>query len=603
VVPASTAVPATTVVPAPTAVPATTAVPAPTALSATTSTPPKACPPLVVAQAPQPPAPREAARRHKRPAPARPVAPRPVTPSAPRPLPTVVAAPPPVHLLPIYRAAAARYGVRWEVLAAINAIETDFGRAMAVSSAGAVGWMQFLPSTWAAYGVDADGDGTRDPEDPVDAIFSAAHYLAVSGAGVDLPGALFAYNHADWYVAAVLARARAIARVHAPLADALAAIAGGHFPVAGPAGWRPERKALRRRAVMLYAPRGTPVVAVAAGRVIRFARSPRIGRYVVLEDALGTRFTYAGLGALAATRPQVGGPVPATWPAGTAAPAPVRRLFAHPARPRARRAGGLEQLLASRVAVPGYTMVNGRLAGPLPARGPGIRLRSLKQGSHVLAGTVLGRVGRANGAVPAHIRFAVRPRGARAGRIDPRPLLNGWRRLEIAGGLRPRRDDAAVAVPAALHWPGQALADVVLADPRITIYPCGREDVAAGRIDERVLATLEILADSGLAPTVSSLQCDHGRFTARGTISEHAGGNAVDVAAVNGTPILGHQGAGSITEQTILRLLELEGALRPHQIISLMHFPGQPQTLALSDHDDHIHIGFRPREPESQRRT
>ena len=85
--------------------------------------------------------------------------------------------PDPPFLLPIYQAAGMQYGVRWEVLAAINEIETDYGRNLNISSAGAVGWMQFMPPTWAAYGVDANGDGVKDPFNPVDAIFAAARYL------------------------------------------------------------------------------------------------------------------------------------------------------------------------------------------------------------------------------------------------------------------------------------------------------------------------------------------------------------------------------------------------------------------------------------------
>jgi membrane-bound lytic murein transglycosylase B len=72
----------------------------------------------------------------------------------------------PAFLIPIYKAAAKEHDLPWEVLAAINEMETDFGRNVAVSSAGAVGWMQFMPATWRAYGVDADGDGRKDPNDP-----------------------------------------------------------------------------------------------------------------------------------------------------------------------------------------------------------------------------------------------------------------------------------------------------------------------------------------------------------------------------------------------------------------------------------------------------
>lgn len=117
---------------------------------------------------------------------------------------------PPPSLVPIYKQAARRYHVPWSVLAAINEIETDYGRNLSVSSAGALGWMQFMPETWQRWGVDADRDGTANPYSPQDAIFAAARYLRASGAARDLPGAIFAYNHASWYVSEVLLRARAI---------------------------------------------------------------------------------------------------------------------------------------------------------------------------------------------------------------------------------------------------------------------------------------------------------------------------------------------------------------------------------------------------------
>jgi hypothetical protein len=117
----------------------------------------------------------------------------------------------PAVLVPIYQRAAAAYGLGPQgasVLAAINGIETAFGTNLNVSSAGAVGWMQFMPETWAGYGVDANGDGVADPYDPEDAIHAAANYLQASGAPADWYNAVFAYNHADWYVAEVLANAQ-----------------------------------------------------------------------------------------------------------------------------------------------------------------------------------------------------------------------------------------------------------------------------------------------------------------------------------------------------------------------------------------------------------
>jgi membrane-bound lytic murein transglycosylase B len=116
--------------------------------------------------------------------------------------PTIRSAPDQLHML--WQLAGSRYGVPWQVLAAINKIETNYGQNMGPSSAGAIGWMQFMPSTWRQWGVDANGDGRADPTNPADAIFSAARYLAAAGAGTNLRRAIYAYNHADWYVNDVL---------------------------------------------------------------------------------------------------------------------------------------------------------------------------------------------------------------------------------------------------------------------------------------------------------------------------------------------------------------------------------------------------------------
>ncbi|MEO8092769.1 MAG: lytic transglycosylase domain-containing protein, partial [bacterium] len=80
----------------------------------------------------------------------------------------------PPFLLPIYQACGTQYGIPWQVLASINRIETAFGTNLNVSTAGALGWMQFMPATWKAYGVDANDDGRKDPYNPVDAICAAA---------------------------------------------------------------------------------------------------------------------------------------------------------------------------------------------------------------------------------------------------------------------------------------------------------------------------------------------------------------------------------------------------------------------------------------------
>jgi hypothetical protein len=117
---------------------------------------------------------------------------------------------PPVYLR-LYTDAGQRYGLDWAILAGIGKVECDHGRDPdpscdregAVNSAGAGGPMQFIASTWGGYGVDGDGDGVADRWDPADAIFAAANYLHASGAPGDYRQAIYAYNKAGWYVAAV----------------------------------------------------------------------------------------------------------------------------------------------------------------------------------------------------------------------------------------------------------------------------------------------------------------------------------------------------------------------------------------------------------------
>jgi hypothetical protein len=118
--------------------------------------------------------------------------------------------------LELYKQAATTCpGLSWTVLAAIGQIESDHGRNTGPSSAGALGPMQFMPATWRTYGVDGDGDGKADIMDPYDAVPAAARYLCASGAGrggAGLSRAVWAYNHSQAYVNAVLSLAQAYAR-------------------------------------------------------------------------------------------------------------------------------------------------------------------------------------------------------------------------------------------------------------------------------------------------------------------------------------------------------------------------------------------------------
>ena len=281
-------------------------------------------------------------------------------------------------------------------------------------------------------------------------------------------------------------------------------------------------------------------------------------------------------------------------PTADAAPTAKVRLFAHPTRKNALANGGDAQV--------------SRTGGELAAAGAPLGLnpkdfvaKRLVKGARVLGGTTLGRIGKTNALAP-HLLFEIRPAGRGAPRIDPKPILDGWKLLESTEVYRAKGKnalfgadaDAELGIGQIMLMSKETLARRVLADNRITIYGCGESDIRSGAIDRRVLATLEFLASSGLRPTVSSLKCGHGYMTASGNVSEHSTGTAVDIAAINGINIYGHQGPGSIADVTIQRLLTLQGTMKPHQIISLMTFKDADNTLAMADHADHIHVGWRP---------
>ncbi len=570
----------------------------------------------------------------------------------------------PPFLLPIYQAAGIQYGVRWEVLAAINEIETDYGRNLNISSAGALGWMQFMPQTWETYGTDANRDGRKDPFNPVDAIFAAARYLKAAGAETDLRRAIFAYNHADWYVESVLMRARLIGGLPADLVGSLSGLTQGHFPVFARARYADdlaERRAATRaaaagnvpattnvadpvesdaarRGIDIFAAAGSPVIAVQDGRITDIGRSARLGRYVKLRDAFGNTYTYAHLKTVATrvpvpkTRTQSrasiakelalpadpkprtpasagtqaasasAAPVAAQTAPGATAPSPVakERLFAHPARPNAMANGGAAQILELESGLDADASLKSYFTGVYGLDADDVVLKPMAIGRRVIAGTILGRIGQTSAGVSPRMYFEVRPAGRGAPRIDPKPILDGWKLLESTALYRAQGKNALVdgsagsSIGQIMLMSKEDLVQRVLSNPRIELYSCGRRDIEAGAVDRRVLATLEFLAASGLKPSVTSLTCGHGFYTAGGNISEHSSGNAVDIAKINGIPILGHQGEGSITDITIRRLLTLQGTSKPHQIISLMTYDGTDNTLALPDHADHIHVGFHP---------
>jgi hypothetical protein len=134
------------------------------------------------------------------------------------------------------------------------------------------------------------------------------------------------------------------------------------------------------------------------------------------------------------------------------------------------------------------------------------------------------------------------------------------------------------------------LQDRVLHDARLQIYPGGRSDVASGRVDVRVLATMLYLANTFHQVTVSCLISGHRLYARPGVISAHIYGRAVDIAALGGTSIYGNQQQGGVTEQGVRSLLMLPGGMLPAQIISLIGLGGP--SFPLANHYDHIHVGY-----------
>ncbi len=561
----------------------------------------------------------------------------------------------PPFLLPIYQSCGTEYGIPWQVLASINKIETAFGTNLNVSSAGAEGWMQFIPSTWAAYGVDANDDGRKDPYNPVDAICAAARYLRAAGGDKDLRQAVLAYNHADWYADEVLFTANQYGKLPDALVGSLTGLTeGAHFPVAADARYADdlndaaalarsttERKAAgnaadvissdaSRRSINVYSSLNAPVVAVNDGVIKKIGDSKALGKFIILQDAYGNRYTYAHLGSIEKTHPvprqqslsakdfkletpnkDAAPSTPAT--AGdnstkgaakaksTSAPSATsnsenarQRLFALPQRSgnagNPGIGGQIDQLLGR--SVPGYETFKSAFSNSLQFDSNTMQLKALKVGSKVTGGSVLGRVGQPD-AQPPHLNFAIRPAGKGAPTIDPKPILDGWKLLETtaiyrAADKNPFADNPTVGQ--VLLMSKAALQQRVLNDPALSIYSCGRNDIQTGQIDRRVLAVMEYLVAKGYRLTITSLKCGHSYLTSSGNVSAHSYGSAVDIAAVNGIPITGHQGPGTITEAVIKDLLLLQGTMRPAQIISLMDLG--PPTFILPDHYNHIHVGY-----------
>jgi hypothetical protein len=584
----------------------------------------------------------------------------------------------PPFLLPIYQAAGIQYDVPWQVLAAINEIETDYGRNLSVSSAGAVGWMQFMPATWARYGIDATGSGYADPYNPVDAVFAAARYLNAAGAKHNLWNAVFAYNHAAWYVESVLLRARLIGGLPNPLVGALTGLVEGYFPVDAAAKYADgsvvklaHQRVKTGNAALpissnptatytdIFSKQGSPVIAVNDGKIVKLGYSKSLGRYIDLQDANGNVYTYAQLGDVSKNYPvptdvkvtkaeiakQLALPAPKPTTAATAGtqqtpptpsvskataevkssplslpvtPAPAsgsdsgastaqtsipqpmvkERLFAHPNRAASYAAGGELQIKNS---APSISNFQSYFSNALHLGKNQYRLQPLKVGATVVAGTILGRLGAGTATLASHLRFMIRPAGKKAPYIDPKPIIDGWKLLEAtsvyrAAGVNPFYGKHAKnpTIGQVLLMSKEQLVYRVLQDPHVQIYNCGRRDIQAGLIDRRILGVVEYLSASGLDPTVSGLKCGNNLTATNGVDAAGVTGSSVDISKINNIPILAHQGHGSITDITVRRLLTLQGVFKPDEIVSLMSYKHQKNTLSLPDHANRIQITYTP---------
>jgi hypothetical protein len=531
----------------------------------------------------------------------------------------------PPFLLPIYQAAGMQYGIRWELLAAINEIETDYGRNLNVSSAGALGWMQFMPATWEMYGVDANNDGVKDPYNPVDAIFAAAKYLKAAGGHSDIERAVFAYNHAQWYVDQVMLRAKLIAGVPDVIVDSLTGLTQGHFPVyaratyKGAVSTRSKRTktgnaasvvegSARRNGIRIYSREGAPAISVQDSTVVDIGKNERDGNFVVLEDNFGNHYKYSNLGSVSKVYPV---PRRSGEDSAESAAAEARtvadpdkqlgprvatreRIYAHPERDRSAGAGTYN--VAGGQSMGAYETFDNYFARPYGLKKEDVVLKPMKVGAELIGGTIIGRLGAQRGGRTPYTFFQVRPAGSGAPVIDPKPILDGWKLLDSTAvyraiGLNPmvaKSSDRTIGQ--LLLMSKEELERYVLSKKSIKIYDGGRRDIAAGQIDRRVLSVIAFLDSEGMHPYISSLMSGHGVLTSSGNVSEHSTGDAVDVAAINGKSMIENNKPGGVMEDAVRKIMTLQGVLEPHQIISMFDIGGA--TMAMADHNDHIHIGF-----------
>jgi hypothetical protein len=367
------------------------------------------------------------------------------------------------------------------------------------------------------------------------------------------------------------------------------------------------------------------VIAVQDGQILAVGDSPTLGHYISLRDAYGNTYTYAQLGSVADVYPVLEPRVRS---------APTQRV-AHSGsgaapRPSAPASAGVQPHSPLSEAAVSAGLAMGATAGlevpPAPApptappvvpppavatphafrAGPDeVYLHELRPGVEVLAGTVLGHLGAADEGTgtstdltaqpEAHMLFQIRPAGAGAPLIDPKPILDGWVQLENTSIFRAKGENPFLATSPTV---GQVLLEskrqlelqVLRADSVNFASKCERGEVQAGQVDRRALAALEFLSVSGLKPTVSSLEC----ATRAHAASANSAGDTVDISAINGTPVAGHEQSGSLADIAVHRLLRLQGTMKPRQIATgSLSYPGTANTLTLPADHGLISLSFR----------
>lgn len=548
---------------------------------------------------------------------------------------------PPLSMLPWLQEAAQRFAVPVEILMAIYWIESGFKPGL-TSSAGAVGLMQFLRSTWQTQGLDFDKNGVSDPN-TVDAFLGAANYLNNSDYRESVKEAIFAYNRSTEYVESVLKLARKYAEV-APLLNTTNTLVKALPPTLRDFSY----EGATRDEAKVNAAAGSSVIAAASGVVEKIENVNGEAR-VVVRDFYNNVYSYRGL-RLAEAVPQPKDKAikkkrlarpeqesanskardskqgsaagsdsnkskkkkkrakAATKNATTTEQSPdERRRFSNPQRKNsseyALRLGQIEEVLSEK-------KVKGFYRGHLSSKDIQLSeddydLVPLKPGTTVLAGTKIGEI---NGP----LKFGVRPSGASRPFAHPERLFKLWKLLDKAGFrkvksasplLDPKRKQLDVdSVMYLAKKDKAALADLVLSDKRINIYEAGREDIKSGIISRFTLFSIGYLSVVGVVPTeITSLQRD-GAITVNGTGSNHGFGRAVDITEFNGKSVIDDSQEFGNTWHAAKSLVELPAYWRPDEVITV-HDLGGSSFADKAGHGDHAHAGFDSANRKVKKRT